>query len=88
MKIQVEAKYYDIKFVLKQYFNLDDYIEIEDIYINKVHIDGNIIEFDDNSLFVAKTTKTDINTTAIVGISDIKCLFIKYKTIEYTFIFD
>lgn len=88
MKIQVEAKYYDIKFVLKEYFNLDDYIEIEEIYINKIHIDGDVIQFDDNSLFVAKTNKNNISTTAIVSISDINCLYIKYKFIEYTFIFN
>lgn len=87
MKIKVEARYYDVKFVLDTYFDLNDYIEIEDIYINQIHIDGNVIQLDDTSLFVAKTTKTDINTTAIVGINNINCLFIKYKSIEYTFIF-
>ena len=88
IKITINAKYYDVKYVLQDYFNFEDYTEINDIYINKLHLDGDIMQFNDTSLFVAKTNKNDIKSTGIISINDIKCLYVELKDKSYKFIFE
>ena len=88
IKITINAKYYDVKYVLQDYFNFEDYTEINDIYINKLHLDGDIMQFNDTSLFVAKTNKNGIKSTGIISINDIKCLYVELKDKSYDFIFE